>query len=297
MNALLEKLALKKILVADGATGTELARRGLPPGTAPEKWNLERPDEVRAVAAAYVAAGADIILTNTFGGTRFKLEKSGLEGDLFEINRAGAELAKQAAAGKALVFASIGPSGEFMEPLGPVEEEEMIAAFAEQVAALEKGGVDGFVIESFSDIAEAQAALFAVRENTELPAVVSLTFEKGKKGYATMMGVKPGEAADALEAADADAVGANCGAGMEQIIEVAKLIRSGTSLPLWFKPNAGLPKLVDGKTVFQETPEEFTSRLGELIAAGAAVIGGCCGTTPDHIRLLAQKVREAAGSK
>ncbi|KPJ56519.1 MAG: hypothetical protein AMS16_02255 [Planctomycetes bacterium DG_58] len=290
MNEWRERLAAKRVLVADGAWGTELTKRGLAAGQAPEAWNLDRPEEVQAVARSYVDAGADIILTNTFGGSAFKLKKFGLRDSVAEINRRGVELSKEAAAARALVFASIGPSGEFMEPLGTITEPEMVACFAEQVRAIAAAAPDGIVIETMSDLAEAKAALRAVRENSDLPAVVSMTFERGARAIATMMGVTPQQAVGELEAAGADLVGANCGAGIETIVEVARRMRPATKLPLWFKPNAGIPELVDGKTVFRETPGEMGAYLPELIAAGASVIGGCCGTTPEHIRLFVTEI-------
>ena len=205
---------------------------------------------------------------------------------MHEVNRAAARISKEAAGGKALAFASIGPTGEFMEPLGAITEDEMVAYFAEQTAALIEGGVDGFVIETMSDLREAKAALRAVKESSRLPVVVSMTFECGQGGFATFMGVKPQQAAAELEGAGADLVGSNCGSGIENMIEIARLMRPATSLPLWIKSNAGLPELVDGKTVFRETPEEMAVHFGGLVEAGADVIGGCCGTTPEHIRLL-----------
>jgi 5-methyltetrahydrofolate--homocysteine methyltransferase len=280
-------LAQKKLLVADGAWGTQLVARGLPAGQAPETWNLERPDEVRAVAAAYVQAGADIILTNTFGGSRLKLAKEGLDADLEEVNRRGAELSREAAGDKALVFASVGPTGEFMAPLGTVTEDEMTACFAEQVKALAAGGADAVVIETMTDLLEAIAALRAVKDTTSLPAVVCLTYDKGAKGFATMMGVRPEQAAPDLAEAGADVIGTNCGNGIEDIVEVVKLLRAAAEGPLWAKPNAGLPELVGGQTVYRETPEQMVRHLPTLVEAGAAIVGGCCGTTPEHIRLLA----------
>ena len=275
-----------KLLVSDGAWGTELSKRGLAPGESPESWNLDRPDDVRGVAASYVEAGADIVLTNSFGGNRFKLGKSSLVDRLVEVNRRAAELSKEAAGDTVLVFASVGSTGEFMAPLGTVSEAEMVDCFAEQARALAAGGADGIVIETMTDLAEALAALRAAKENTSLPVVVSMTFDKGAQGYATMMGVKPEQAAEALAGAGADAVGANCGAGIENMIEVARLMKPVLSVPLWVKANAGLPELVDGKTVFRQSPDVMAQHVGELVAAGANIVGGCCGTTPEHIRLL-----------
>ncbi len=294
MNDLRKRLGEGRVLITDGATGTELSRRGLPPGVAPEAWNIERPDDVRAVAVAYVAAGADVILTNTFGGTRLKLEKSGLAARTADVNRLGARISKEAAGDRAFVFASVGPTGELLEPLGELTQERALEAFAEQVCALALGGVDGFCIESFSDLAEAKVALLAVRENSTLPVVVSLTFEKGppredsgQARYATMMGVTPEQAARELESAGADAVGANCGVGSAQAVEITRLMKSATELPLWIKPNAGLPTLVGGRTVFPETPEEFAANARKIVRAGARFVGGCCGSTPAHIRAVA----------
>ena len=281
-----ERLKTKGLLVADGAWGTEMAKLGLVPGEAPELWNLERPDDVRALAAGYVEAGADIVLTNTFGGSPLKLAKSGLAEKTEEINRRGVELSLEASGGRALVFASIGPSGEFMAPLGTTTEVEMVAQFARQARAIAEAGADGVVLETMTDLGEAQAALRAVREVCNLPAVVSMTFDHGPRGFATMMGVQPGQAAETLQTAGADVVGANCGAGIVDMVEVARLMHEGTSLPLWCKPNAGLPQLVDGQTVYRETPEEMVKHLPLLVEAGACIVGGCCGTTPEHVRLL-----------
>lgn len=286
-----ERLSARRLLIADGAWGTELARRGLPAGTAPERWNLDRPEEVRAVAAAYVEAGSDIILTNTFGGSPLKLTKVGLGEKVAEVNRRGVELSKEAAQDRSLVFASVGPTGEFMAPLGTIEERDMIACFAEQVSAMVEAGADGILIETMSDLAEARAALQAVRDSSDLPGFVTMVFDKGAKGYATMMGVTPARAAEELEAAGADVVGANCGTGIENIIEVARLMRAATALPLWCKPNAGLPQLVDGKTVFRETPEQMAAHLKDLVEAGANIIGGCCGTRAEHIRAFVAEAR------
>jgi len=275
------------LLLADGAWGTRLAKLGLQVGEPPEVWNLQHPEKVRSIAKAYVEAGAQVVLTNTFGGSRFKLETCGLGDRVLEVNRIGAMLSREAADKNALVFASLGPTGEFLEPLGTVTETRMIEVFANQVRAFVEGRADGIVVETMTDLNEAKCALKAIREASDLPAAVCLTFDRGPRGLATMMGVTPEAAAAELEAAGADIVGSNCGAGIEQMVDVARAMRSATSRPLWMKPNAGLPELVDGETVFRQTPEEMAAHLPALIEAGANIVGGCCGTTPDHIRALA----------
>jgi len=285
-----ERLLSNGVLVLDGAWGTEMIKRGLKPGEPPELWNLNRPDDVRAIAKAYKEAGADIILTNTFGGSRFKLKKSGISSNIKEINKKGVELSKKIAK-DSLVFASIGPTGEFLKPLGMVTEEEMIACFKEQVDAFVEGGADGVIIETMTDLSEAKCALRAVKENSNLPVATSMTFDRGKRGYATVMGITPEKAAKELEKAGADIVGSNCGSGAKDLTEIARIIRSITTLPLWIKPNAGVPQLVKGKTVYPETPEEMAKFTPDLIKIGVNMIGGCCGTTPEHIRLIAKEIQ------
>ena len=282
-------LADKKILLSDGAWGTELAKKGYGVGICPELLNVEHPDVIREVAQSYVDAGSDIILANTFGGNPSKLAKYGLDDRLEELNEAGVRLSKEVAGDSALVFATLGSTGEFLAPLGLITEEEMTAGFARQVKTFVAGGTDCILIESMTDLGETLCALRAAKENAEkLPVVCSMTFDKGLKGYATIMGVKPADAVRKLEEAGADAVGSNCGWGIDEIIEVAEIIRPETSLPLWFKPNAGIPELIDGKTVYRQTPDYMASRIVDLIDAGASFVGGCCGSTPEHIR----KIRE-----
>ena len=282
----LQALSEGRILIADGAWGTQLDVRGLPRGAAPETWVLDNPQAVLDVGRSYAAVGPDILMTNTLGGTRIKLARIGLADRVEEVNRHAVELSQQAADGRMPVWASVGSTGEFLAPLGTVTEDEMTEVFAEQVAALLAGGAEGFVIESMIDLGEAQAALRAAKQHSDLPAVVSMTFEKGARGYATIMGVRPEQAAEELQAAGADIVGSNCGHGVREMVEVIALMGPATDLPLWAKPNAGMPKLIDGRTVFDETPEEFVGHFDALVAAGARVVGGCCGTTPEHIRAL-----------
>jgi len=281
-------------LVSDGAWGTELANLGLAAGEPPELWNADHPEAVERVAQSYVDAGADIILTNTFGGSRLKLAGRGLEKRAAELNRLGAEISRSAAGRHATVFGSVGPTGEFMDPLGPHTEAGLIDVFGEQIAALVDGGAKGIVIETMTDLGEAVAALKASRAAApRVPVVVSMTFDRTSFGFATIMGLTPDHAAEAVTAAGADVFGANCGAGIDQMIEVARMMRTATRLPLWVKPNAGMPQLVDGRTVYRETPQAMADKVEALIRAGANIVGGCCGTTPDHIRAIAAAAHDA----
>lgn len=278
--------AIHGVVPLDGAWGTELARRGLPPGTAPELWNLEHPDIVAEIPRAYADAGARVVLTNSFGGSRCKLAKVGLGDRVVEINRAAAHISREAAPPDVVVCASVGPTGEFLEPLGDLSPTAMEEIFAEQIVALVEGGADMLVIETMTDLEEALCALRAAkRVAPNVPLVASLTFDKGARGYATMMGVTPAAAAERLTEL-ADVIGANCGQGVEQMIEIVTELRAHTSKPIWARPNAGLPQLVNGITVFPDTPEAMAAKIPALVTAGATFVGGCCGTTPDHIRSI-----------
>ncbi len=280
-------------MVADGGWGTQLALRGLG-SEAPETWNLTHPQEVAEVAAEYVAAGAQIILTNTFGGTALKLARAHVA-DPERVNVRGAELSRQAAGDRALVFGSVGPTGELLGLTSTLTEAQVEEGFAAQAAGLARGGVQGlapdgvrgFVVETFADLTEALCALRGIRRACGLPVVVSMTFDEGVRGPATMMGVTPERAARELTEAGADLVGANCGGlGSAAWREVVAAFSGATHLPVWVKPNAGLPQLVGGKSVFPMPPEEFAELGVSLAQAGAKVIGGCCGTTPAHISAL-----------
>jgi methionine synthase I (cobalamin-dependent) len=272
------------LTVADGACGTQLQAAGLPVGANPDAWNLERPEAVEAVGRAYVEAGARIILTNTFGANRLVLEKAGLADKAAAVAEEGAAIARRAAAGDALVFASIGPSGRIVM-MGELTESEFHQAFAEQAAALARGGADAILVESFAELAEARIALGAAAE-TGLPVAISMTFGAGPDGTATMMGDSPGDLAAVAAEAGAVAVGANCGAGPAGFVPLARLFAAAGDLPVWVKPNAGLPEMRDGKTVYPMGPEEFAGHAAALVEAGAKILGGCCGTSPAHIRAL-----------
>jgi 5-methyltetrahydrofolate--homocysteine methyltransferase len=289
--SIIQRLSLGDILISDGATGTYLQARGLEPGGCPEELNASNPEVVRGMAAAYFEAGADMVLTNSFGGNRFMLKKYGHGGRVWELNRLAAEHARSAAPPGGYVVGSVGPSGEFLEPLGEVTETEMLEAFVEQVTALEAGGADAVVVETMTALEEATLALRAVKENTNLTAMATMVFDKGPRGFFTMMGVTPARAAVELRAAGADVVGSNCGNGIEGMLAVAQEMRRATDGYMLIHSNAGLPELRNGEVVYPEGPDWMSERFQALVEAGVSIVGGCCGTTPDHIRALSSRLR------
>jgi 5-methyltetrahydrofolate--homocysteine methyltransferase len=273
-----------KVTIADGAWGTELDKLGCPAGYCREEWNLSKPELVEQVAASYVAAGSRIILTNTFGGNRLVLEGHNFRDRVGEFNRAGAAISKRAANGKARVFGSIGPSGKMLL-IGEVNEQTLFEVFKEQAEALAAGGADALVVETMSDLTEASAAVRAAK-TTGLPVVASMTYDSGRDKGSTLMGVSPEQAAKGLTEAGADIIGCNCGIGIDNYIKVAGRFRAVTDKPIWVKANAGLPEIDGSKVVYRMTPKEFAEKAGLLVKAGANIVGGCCGTTPEFIRAI-----------
>lgn len=273
-----------KVTVADGAWGTELDKLGCPPGYCREEWNISKPELVQQVAASYVAAGSQVILTNTFGGNRIVLAGHGFDANVEAFNRAGAEISKRAADGKAKVFGSIGPSGKMLL-IGEVDEQTLFDAFKQQAEALAAGGADGLVVETMVDLKEAATAVRAAK-TTGLPVVGSMTFDSGRDKTCTLMGVTPEQAVAGLIEAGADIVGCNCGIGIDNYIRVAAKLREATDKPIWVKANAGLPEIEGSRVVYKMAPAEFAEKARQLVQAGANIIGGCCGTTPEFVRAL-----------
>ena len=284
MHDLLKQLLSNGTVVTDGAWGTQMQARGLPIGEAPDPWNLSNPDKVEEVACAYVEAGSQIILTNTFGASSVCLDRHGMADKAFAINREGAAISKRAAQGRARVFASIGPSGKMLM-MGQTTEEELQASFEEQARALAEGGADALIVETMSDPNEARIAVAAAKQ-TGLPVVACMVFDAGKNKDRTMMGTTPEEAAELMCKAGADVIGSNCGQGIEGFIGLCRRLKSACDKPIWIKANAGLPELVNGEAVYTTTPQQFAQHIGALVNAGASFVGGCCGTNPDFIRAV-----------
>ena len=277
------------VLVADGATGTELQAAGLQAGTIPEEWNVSHPDRVETIHLSYLEAGSKIIVSNTFGANRVKLARAGREDFVADANLRGVEIARRAAEPYgALVAGDMGPGGELLEPLGTLTHDEAVEAYGEQARYLEEAGVDCAWIETMSDLNEALAAVTAVRQTTSLPVLCSLSFDTNGR---TMMGVKPADAAGQLGKLGIAAVGGNCGASLGDMLQVIReMAEVIPGYPLIAKPNAGLPRLVGGASVYDTSPAEMARNAVQCVEAGARIVGGCCGSTPAHIRAIAEAV-------
>jgi 5-methyltetrahydrofolate--homocysteine methyltransferase len=293
MTTPLLDLAKVRTVLLDGAMGTELMARGLAQGEVPETWNIARPESVKEVHAAYFAAGADVVTTNSFGGTPLKLAAHGLEGRAYELNFAAARLAREAAPAGRHVAGSLGPTGKFLKPQGPSSEEDFAAAYAEQARGLADGGVDVFLIETQYDLREALAALRGVRSISALPVFVTMTFNAFPRGYFTLMGDSTAKTAAELEKAGAAAVGANCTLTSEQMVGCVRALRAATALPLVAQANSGQPVLgADGRVTYSQPLEDYVRFVPEIVRAGAGLVGGCCGTNPSYIRAMARAVKE-----
>jgi len=293
MHPFIQKILAQGPLLTDGAWGTQLQARGLASGEFPDGWNLAHPEKVAEVAKAYVEAGSQVILTNTFGANRVRLaENEALARQVADINRKGVEISRQAAGGRAYVFASLGPCGKLILT-GDIQPDEVRAAFEEQARALADAGPDALVIETMSDLSEAKLALGAAKA-TGLPVVACMVFDSGQHKDRTMMGTTPEQAAQALTEAGADVIGANCGQGIDAFVAICQRLHTATDRPIWIKPNAGQPQLEEGRPVYKTLPESFALLAPELVQAGASFLGGCCGTTPDFIKALKSKLQPVA---
>lgn len=293
MESILEAVEAR-ILVGDGAMGTQLMQRGLEPGACGELWNIDRRPDVVEVLSSYREAGADVLTSNTFGANRWKLSSSGLEGRVREINIAAVEAARDAAGQAARVLADIGPTGRLVEPLGTDPRGAFVEVFREQAEALASARPDAIILETFISLAEILAALEAAK-STGLPVIASMTYGRDVSGgFRTMMGEEIAACVGALADGGADIIAANCGTGPADYTDITAALAAAGDLPVMVQPNAGVPKLVAGRTVFPMGPEEMAEYVKPIIDAGARVIGGCCGTTPVHIRAIRRAV-EACG--
>jgi len=293
MGKVVEAIKKRGPLVSDGAWGTFLYQKGLGVSEAPESWNLSHPLKVLEIAESYVDAGSDIILTNSFGGSPQKLKGYGLGDKVFELNRAAAEISRKAAGDRVMVMGSMGPTGK-MIMMGEVAPEELLEGFSIQARGLEEGGVDAFVVETISDPQEAELAIRAIHNVSDLEVACTFTFSRTQSGeYRTMMGTGIEDYLEMAKNSGVDIVGANCGNGTAGMIEIVKEIRKlDPEIPVLVHANAGLPVYEEGKTVFPESPEEMASQIEDLVKAGAGIVGGCCGTTPDHVRYICRVLKK-----
>ena len=288
MSRFADLLAAKRVIVADGATGTSYQALGLEIGTAPEEWLFEAPERVIEVHRAFVDAGSDLILTNTFGATPLRLQHTPLAGRVHDVNVRAVELAREAAGDRALVAGSLGPTGHLFEPLGPLTRAECVDNYEAQGAALADGGADVLVLETFFALDEALAAVEGVRRASVLPLVASFSFDQGTR---TMMGLSPTEAAEAVLSLGVAAIGANCGKSLaEADVVVAELLAAAGDVPVWAKPNAGVPKIVGDQILYEAGPDDLAAHARAYADEGARVVGGCCGSTPEHVAAIARAV-------
>jgi 5-methyltetrahydrofolate--homocysteine methyltransferase len=292
MHKLSDIVNTGKLLTSDGAWGTYLFKKGLASGNCPEEWNLTHYDDVFDIAKSYVIAGSDIISTNSFGSNVFKLSQYNLQDKLEVICQTAAEISRKAAGADKIVMASLGPTGKFLI-MDDVTSENLYNSFKQQAISFEKGGADAVCIETFYALDEAEQAIKAVKENTSLEVICTFTFDKSESGYKTLMGVSPQQMTESLIAYGADIIGANCGSGFEDMVEIVRLIREvSLKIPIIIQANAGLPIFENGKLIYSETPEKIKGIIPKLIDARVNIIGGCCGTTPEHIKVISEIVSD-----
>jgi len=295
MEPLLDRLQGGRTMIGDGAWGTQLMERGLSAGQCPESFNLETPEALAEIAQQYLDAGAEILTTNTFGGSPLKLRDYGLDSETERVNRLAVEALRAVAGERAYISGSVGPTGKLLEPYGDTSRDEIYAAFERQIDALANAGADLICVETMIDLGEATAAIQAAKNVApELPVVAAMTFDPTPRGFFTVMGVDIPAAVAGLLREGADVVGSNCGNGSETMVEVARGFKQCTDRPLIIQSNAGLPENRAGQVVYPETPEIMARRVEQLIELGVAIVGGCCGTTPDHIRAFRRCVNGRA---
>src|SRR6476646_595672 len=284
-TSFLDRLARGDVLIADGATGTTCQRMGLPIGVAPEEWVFSDPDRIIELHRGFAEAGSDIVLTCTFGGTSLRLADGPLAERAGELNRRAAELAREAVGPDILVAGSLGPTGHLTDPLGPLTRDLAVATFAEQAQALTEGGVDLLVLETFFSLDEGLWAVEGIKSSSNLPFVVSYSFDQGTK---TMMGLSPTQVVEAFAPLGVAAIGANCGKSLADTdLIVDELVAAADGLPLWVKPNAGVPRMVLDAVVYDAGPADLAAHVAGYVARGARIVGGCCGSTPEHIAAIA----------
>jgi 5-methyltetrahydrofolate--homocysteine methyltransferase len=287
---------MERPLCCDGAMGTQLFARGLGGGACGMVWNLDRPRDIQAIHQAYRDAGCELITTNSFGGSRYPLQLHGLAGRVAELNRAAAQAARAAAGDQAWVLADVGPCGDLLEPVGDITADELRDAFREQIAALLEGGADAVLVETMSDPAEAVVGVEAAKDcNASAPVIVTFAFQKTAPGeFRTMMGTSVSEAMRRSLEAGADIVGANCGTGLslKDYVDLARqLVAAAGETPVIVQPNAGSPRLENGRTIYDATPEDMAAAAAQLLSAGVRIAGGCCGTTPAHLAAMARALK------
>jgi 5-methyltetrahydrofolate--homocysteine methyltransferase len=289
MTASLLETAKRRVVLFDGGLGSELIARGLPQGVPPEAWNTDRPDVVAGVHRSYFEAGADVVSTNSFGGSPIKLKSYGLESRAEELNLAAAGLAAAVRPEGRFVAGSIGPTGKFLKPQGDFEPQDFVEAFRVQVDALTRGGVDVLILETMYDLEEALCGLRAARESSPLPIFATMTFNRSPRGFFTLMGNSVAKCARALEEAGASAVGSNCTLDSAAMADLVKEFRAATSLPIIAQPNAGQPTVVDeSRVVYSQGVDDYVAHLPAIVSNGARFVGGCCGTDPAYIRRMAE---------
>lgn len=286
--SLLERIE-KQGLLFNGAMGTMLIQAGLENGKVPEAWVLERPEEIIKVHQGYADAGADMLITNSFGGNAIKLKKAGLAKKAAEINQNAAGLAKSVAKDQCLVAGNMGPTGDLLQPGGPISEDAVKECFASQAHVLTESGVDLFLVQTFFNLKEILIAIEGIQSVSELPVFASMTFQENPKGFATLMGDSVEYSMKALKDANALVVGANCSIGSDRMVLLAKKIRKAVSTPVLASPNAGSPEIREGKTIYNEDARTFSENMHHIKSLGVEVMGGCCGTTPEYIRQIVQK--------